>query len=750
MVKKIDRQTLQLLFMEALEGASYTFIEGLNPFHITINGNEFYIYIKNLSPAYFSNPDVWRVQLPIRDDFDDIKVTDAPFILLGYDAENDVYTTWNPVWVKQRLNIAESVSFYSRLSLQSEVKESGEFKRLPLNNEGEVVAFPRECLRLFFATRNGLFLETGDYVAMGSKKRTEANETYKLFTNSSNLRGFVDFLTNKSYSSVTINNYSRVVKTLITDGYIARSRKIFLACDTLEEYKGIISEFTSVPEVKEKNDKWHHLISAALNAYIVYLQSNMAISPCDEEISFEPEIDLYNIITNTEIVEGFRSYLESGEAPSGKKYNRNTVNHYIRSIYSLIEEGHFERHKDIFDRYNELNDLFKAIKEFLLCPEIYQMNLDAHHDFSASLKQYIHYLILKARSCPEEKCQGYKATEIDQKSENNLCENNGEPIAENIIEAEDESVDWEEMFTDERGFLTKIANPKLIDALRPYLDTEYREPAAAYNVIEDFYGERFSCMNLSDWRSLINDIDWKQPYMTVSHREAIHDGAVPSKKKKYILKVVLPDGTVLQNNISADTFVQVIESSYPDLIAELGIMHAGVNLVSKIKHEKYFEYQRPIEGGWYVMTNINTERKAEDLERISDELELGLRVYLVCLETGEEITMAEYNEEHSSKSKRTKIKVTFPNGRVIQPNRVLEALLEVVKYAGAERVRSLNINCCGDNMILKDPLPRYVKPSKPVGDGWLCNTCSDTPTKLEQIQKISESFNLGIVATLIE
>lgn len=187
MAKKIDRQTLQLLFIEALDGASYTFIEGLNPFHITINGNEFFIYIKNLSPAYFSNPDVWRVQLPIRDDFDDIKVTDVPFILLGYDAENDVYTTWNPVWTKQRLNIAESVSFYSRLSLQTEVRQSGEFKRLPLNNEGEVVAFPREGLRLFFATRNGLFLETGNYVAMGSKKRTQANDTYKLFTNGSNL-----------------------------------------------------------------------------------------------------------------------------------------------------------------------------------------------------------------------------------------------------------------------------------------------------------------------------------------------------------------------------------------------------------------------------------------------------------------------------------------------------------------------------------------------------------------------------------
>lgn len=74
MIKKISRYSLQQIFIESLEGCnSFQIINGLNPFHLTLNGKECYIYIKNLSPAYFSNPDIWRVQLPRREDFEVIK-----------------------------------------------------------------------------------------------------------------------------------------------------------------------------------------------------------------------------------------------------------------------------------------------------------------------------------------------------------------------------------------------------------------------------------------------------------------------------------------------------------------------------------------------------------------------------------------------------------------------------------------------------------------------------------------------------
>jgi hypothetical protein len=73
MVQKIDRQELQFRFLKAIQGAEYRFIEGLNPFHILLDGTEYWIYIKNLTSAHFENPDVWRAQLPQRDDFAPIK-----------------------------------------------------------------------------------------------------------------------------------------------------------------------------------------------------------------------------------------------------------------------------------------------------------------------------------------------------------------------------------------------------------------------------------------------------------------------------------------------------------------------------------------------------------------------------------------------------------------------------------------------------------------------------------------------------
>ena len=749
MAQKIDRQQLQLIFIEALDGAKFTLIDGLNPFHVEINGMEYYIYIKNLSPAYFQNPDVWRVQLPIKEEFDEIKESDVTFILLGYDADNDVYTTWNPIWTKQRLNNAESVSFYSRLSLQQEVQRTKEFKRLTLNNDGEVVAFPREILRLFFATYSGLFQGSGDYVAMGSKKRPEANDAYKIFTDSANIPRFAKYMDEQSYSTVTTNNYVRVIKALLNDGTVSRSRKIFLACDSLNEYLDVVDTFLDVSEVKEKNERWHNLISAALHAYISFLTQSCYISEVEVEepvIDFKTETNLFAVITNPTIIDGFGGYLSSGKAPNGKVYNHNTINHYIRSIHFLVDEGHFERHKDIFSRYDALNDLLKAFKEFLACPEIEKMNVEVHHDYSAALKQYAYYLLLEDgdRSGLPPKFPYFQ----DKEKNPTLLHDITPEASYGLTQCEPDEVDWETPFIDENGNLTKIANPELIDRLRPFLDTEYRELAAAYNEIERFYGARFEKMEMSAWRKLLNGIDWSNPY-TTQNPEVLQTLQEPQRKKKSILKVEFPDGRIIQHPVAADTFAQVIDEHYPELIAEIGINHASVPLVSKQLDTKYADYQKLISDGWYVFTNIRTEKKQADLQRISEELGLNLKVSVIDPDDGTVIIPSGTVEGYGSTSSRAKIRVEFPDGRVIQPNKVLNALLEVVKYAGAEKVRALNIIVCGDNMITKNPLPRYVKPCKPVGDGWLCNTCSDTPTKLDQIRLISERLSLGINAILI-
>lgn len=504
MVQKIIPNRLQLLFIEALETVDFKLIEGMNPFHLEVKGKEYYIYIKNLSPAYFANPDVWRVQLPIRADFNDIKKTDAPFILLGYDADNDVYATWNPLWTKQRLNNAESVSFYSRLSVQQEANQTKEFRRKTLNNDGEVVVFPRESLPLFFATIKSLFKSSGDYVALGSKKRTEANEAYKMFSNSANVPKFARYLNEKSFSTVTINNYSRIIKTLINDGTFTSNRRLFLAYDKIEDYLEVVDELLEQPDVKERNEKWHHLISAALRSYINFL----VLPACKEDNN----------------VEGY-----SLEARSKETLQDTHVGTYLSKTDPLLD-------------------------------------------------------------------------------------------------------DWERPCIDKDGKLTKITNPGLLKMIEPYLNKEYREPMTAYNLIDDFYGSRFSStMELKDWRKLINEIQWDNStkagtLQSSNVKVSTQPEAKPkrSKAEDTIMRVIFPDGLVVENSNAAQTLCDVIELIGPDKVEPLGIIQVTLPLVSK-KNFHHVQYtQKEIENGWYVTTFSSTKSKVNQIKRISKDLNLGL------------------------------------------------------------------------------------------------------------------------------
>lgn len=762
MVQKIDRQELQMLFLEALSGASYRYIEGLNPFRILLNGTEYWIYIKNLTSAHFENPDVWRAQLPQRDDFEPIKESEADFILLGYDGDNDVYATWNPVWVKQRLNSTGNVSFYSRLSLQQQTREEKQLKRMELSNEGEVVVFPRELIRMFFINVQSYFLAEGDYVAMGSKRRPEANEAFKTFTDSANVAEFAKYLANEGMSQVTIGNYCRVVKNLISDGTITRNRKIFYAFDSLSEYRLAIPQFVALDEVREKNEKWHNLISAALNAYHDYLTrisqeirpegtGNLILEIKDdtesdtqtenpaEEAFDAPVTNLFDYFCSDGALQKFEEYL------TPKDYLPATVKRYVRAIKFLLNAGMIQLHRDLFDACSSYKEYADAADRFFSIPDIHALNEHKHHDYSAGMKQYVAFL-------SETQTYDRNDEEPHLLQEREPLPYGSHMVEEPVPEPEPIVHDWEAEYTDENGKLTRIANPELIDILRPYLDVEYPKKAAAFNAIERFYGNRFPNMTLADWGKPMNAINWSDPYVHDAPASSSSSASIsvtleaPKRSKTHILRVEFPDGTVLQDKNVSETYAKAIKLIDPELVALVDLSHAGVGVVSKTLDSRYAQYQKPIGDGWYVMTNSSTNTKCNDLQTISDELELDLKVYLVPLDGSEIISLPRVEVPEGT---RAKIRVTFPDGRVIFPSKVLEALVEVVKYAGAERVRELGIICCGDNLILKNPAPRYEKPCKPVGNGWLCNTCSDTGTKYAQITEISKKLNLNLNVVLL-
>ncbi|MBN8687323.1 MAG: hypothetical protein J0M10_09900 [Chitinophagales bacterium] len=178
-MRNILAKELKLKFIETLIlQEDFTYEDG-NPFLISIYGNHFYVFLKNISPAYFINsPDVTRVQLPQSDHFKKISKTKLPFIILGYDIDNDVFVAWNHNKIKDRLNAKSNVSLYSRLSLQKS-NFNKKFISGYLTNGEKIIVFKRDHLVDYFMQLNTLFTPLPDSFDRDIVNQT--NDEYSIY-----------------------------------------------------------------------------------------------------------------------------------------------------------------------------------------------------------------------------------------------------------------------------------------------------------------------------------------------------------------------------------------------------------------------------------------------------------------------------------------------------------------------------------------------------------------------------------------
>lgn len=93
------------------------------------------------------------------------------------------------------------------------------------------------------------------------------------------------------------------------------------------------------------------------------------------------------------------------------------------------------------------------------------------------------------------------------------------------------------------------------------------------------------------------------------------------------LRVTFPDGTVIWHKAAINTFVDALRKIGLGRIPQVGIEHGGYNLVSKDKRPVVpgRVWQHEVDG-WYVYSNISNDTKADDLNRISNFFNLGLKV----------------------------------------------------------------------------------------------------------------------------
>lgn len=102
--------------------------------------------------------------------------------------------------------------------------------------------------------------------------------------------------------------------------------------------------------------------------------------------------------------------------------------------------------------------------------------------------------------------------------------------------------------------------------------------------------------------------------------------------------------------------------------------------------------------------------------------------------------------------KRTKLKVTFPDGTVSCKSPTFLTLLDVIRYAGVEKVKRLNIQCMGMNIISSEKYddPRYAASQKEIEPGIFVGTYSDTSDKSRWIETINQEYNLGLKVIIVD
>jgi putative restriction endonuclease len=152
---------LRYLLIDSLRQYSdnVSFIGGNNPYRFSINKKTYYVMIKNVheSGDGRGNQDECRIQVAKSNNFNQALSSGYDVIVLGYFADEKVFTAWNPFIMRQRFNLRQTISLYSRFSTQRDAKQQ-KISSYRDNNGQSVISFKPEYLGLYLENLDSIHL----------------------------------------------------------------------------------------------------------------------------------------------------------------------------------------------------------------------------------------------------------------------------------------------------------------------------------------------------------------------------------------------------------------------------------------------------------------------------------------------------------------------------------------------------------------------------------------------------------------
>ena len=168
----------------------------------------------------------------------------------------------------------------------------------------------------------------------------------------------------------------------------------------------------------------------------------------------------------------------------------------------------------------------------------------------------------------------------------------------------------------------------MTETIAPILKQVQRELV----LVVDYVPDAPMSVHLSRKRNFTDKIaDAKEilPDPQVEHRTIGKISGKIRKNPATRLRIILPDGRVLQEYNAAQTFCEFVKYVGVSRVRSLGLIQSAIPLVSNTLDKKYARAQKPLGGGWYLMTNSNTMVKKKDIEYIAKKFGIKIKVEII-------------------------------------------------------------------------------------------------------------------------
>ncbi len=177
----------------------------------------------------------------------------------------------------------------------------------------------------------------------------------------------------------------------------------------------------------------------------------------------------------------------------------------------------------------------------------------------------------------------------------------------------------------EQDIIKKEILPVVSEKIEPIINQIQRELV----LVVDYVPNEPLSVRISRKRNFTDQMETIEivPDAKVDHNIGTIKRNSPTKSAKTNLRVTLPDGKVIENRFAYETLQEVIMIVGIEKVRPLGIVQCGVPLISNTQDNFY--NQKEITKGMFLITHSSTGQKRQQIEKISDALNLNIKVEIV-------------------------------------------------------------------------------------------------------------------------